>query len=228
MWDPATGGIHKTCHIIWLKRMYFPKISLYPPEDGDNIQVSITVQNSSIEAGEGIPSVDSDIIEVDNTNVETNQDDEIVEPDEDLEGEAQAEEEEETPKDEGPRTGSRRNKKMPDRLIAEMNAAANDYEIRLTHADENCYAAMKELGEFGLIGADIGGGYLNISELNVMKFDEAMTKSDKPNWDKAVLEEHDRFMDHTAFEAINREEIPEGTKVITTTWAMKKKASGTY
>jgi hypothetical protein len=60
MWDPATGGIHKTCHIIWLKRMYFPKISLYPPEDGDNIQVSITVQNSSIEAGEGIPSVDEE------------------------------------------------------------------------------------------------------------------------------------------------------------------------
>jgi hypothetical protein len=35
---------------------------------------------------------------------------------------------------------------------------------------------MKELGEFGLIGAGIGGGFLNTSELHVMKFDEAMIK----------------------------------------------------
>jgi hypothetical protein len=34
-----------------------------------------------------------------------------------------------------------------------MNAAANHYEIQLTPAEENYYAAMKELGEFGLIGA---------------------------------------------------------------------------
>jgi hypothetical protein len=117
---------------------------------------------------------------------------------------------------------------MHDRLIAKMNAAANHYEIRLTPAEEKNYAAMKELGEFGLIGAGIGGGFLNTSELHVMKFDEAMTKSDKPNWDKAVLEEHDRFTDHTAFEAINQDEVPKGTKIITSTWAMKKKTSGTY
>jgi hypothetical protein len=106
---------------------------------------------------------------------------------------------------------------MPDRLIAEMNAAANNYGIRLTLAEENYYAAMKELGEFGLIGAGIGGGFLNTSKLHVMKFDEAMTKSDKPNWDKAVLEEDDCFKDHTAFEAVNQNEVPKGTKIITST-----------
>jgi hypothetical protein len=61
-----------------------------------------------------------------------------------------------------------------------------------------------------------------------MKFDEAMTKSDKPNWDKAVLEEHDRFTDHAAFEAVKQDEVPKGTKIITSTWAMKKTANGTY
>jgi hypothetical protein len=100
---------------------------------------------------------------------------------------------------------------MPDRLIAEMNPAANDYEIQSTPVEENYYAAMKELGEFGLIGAGIGGGFLNTSELHVMKFDEAITKADKPNWDKVVLEEHDRFMDHTPFESSNRDEIPKDT-----------------
>jgi hypothetical protein len=98
----------------------------------------------------------------------------------------------------------------------------------LTPAEDNYYAAMKELGEFRLIVAGIGGGFLNTSELHVMKFDEAITKSNKPNWDKAVLEEHDRFSDHTAFETVNQDEVPKGTKIITPTWAMKKKASGTY
>jgi hypothetical protein len=220
MWNPATGGVHKTRDIIWLKRMYFPKVSLDPPADGDDIQVTITVQHSSIEAGEGEPINDSDTTEVETTNIETIQRDESKE-DEILE-------EQKIPELEGTRTRSERNVKMPDRLIAEMNAAANNYEIRLTPAEENYYAAMKELRECGLIGAGIGGGFLNISELHVMKFDEAMTKSDKPNWDKAVLEEHDRFTGHTAFEAVNQDKVPKGTKIITSTWAMKKKASGTY
>jgi hypothetical protein len=60
MWDPATVGIHTTRNIIWLMRMYFPKISVTPPAEGDAIQVTITVQHSSIEAGEGIPIVDSE------------------------------------------------------------------------------------------------------------------------------------------------------------------------
>jgi hypothetical protein len=53
---------------------------------------------------------------------------------------------------------------MPDPLIAEMKAAAHNYEIQLIPAKENYYAAMKELGEFRLIGAGIGGKFLNTSE----------------------------------------------------------------
>jgi hypothetical protein len=65
--------------------------------------------------------------------------------------EDEALEEQEIPELEGTRTRSGGNIKMPDRLIAEMNAAANNYEIRLTPAEESYYAAMKELREFGLI-----------------------------------------------------------------------------
>jgi hypothetical protein len=68
-----------------------------------------------------------------------------------------------------PRTRLGRNVKIPNRLIAEMNAAANGYEIKFTPAKENYYAVMKELGELGLIGAGIGGGFINMSELHVMK-----------------------------------------------------------
>jgi hypothetical protein len=84
MWDPATGGVHKTSDIIWLKRVYFPKVSLDLPSDGDDIQVTITVQHSSIEAGEGEPDDDSDTTEVETVNIETiHNDDESDESKED-------------------------------------------------------------------------------------------------------------------------------------------------
>jgi predicted HicB family RNase H-like nuclease len=104
--------------------MYFPKVSLDPPADGDDIQVTITVQHSSIEVGEGEPINDSDTTEIQAPNIETIHNDESEESKED-----EALEEQEIPELEGTRTRSGRNVKMPDRLIAEMNAAANNYEI---------------------------------------------------------------------------------------------------
>ncbi len=44
--------------------MYFPKVSLDPPADGDDIRVTITVQPSSIKAGEGEPTHASGTTEV--------------------------------------------------------------------------------------------------------------------------------------------------------------------
>jgi hypothetical protein len=84
--------------------MYFPKVLLNPPEDGDNIQVSITVQRSSIKAGEGIPNIDSDEDEeVDTSHVESVHDEEADNIDDDQEEEQQ-----------GSRTRSGRSVKMPD------------------------------------------------------------------------------------------------------------------
>jgi len=34
--------------------------------------------------------------------------------------------------------------------------------------------------------------------------------------------------DHGVFKAVPRDEVPEGAKILTSTWAMKKKASGKY
>jgi hypothetical protein len=86
MWDLATDNIHTTRDIICLKRMHSPKISVTPPADGDDIQVTITVQRSSIEAGEGIPLVDSEATEVETIHkVETVHKDKTEEQEEDLE-----------------------------------------------------------------------------------------------------------------------------------------------
>ena len=41
-----------------------------------------------------------------------------------------------------------------------------------------------------------------------MKYDEAMTKDDKANWDTAVEQEHERMTHHEAWKVCDREEVP--------------------
>ena len=40
--------------------------------------------------------------------------------------------------------------------------------------------------EFACIGVGLGGGFANMTELHVMKFDEAMKTQDASKWLKAV------------------------------------------
>ena len=60
-----------------------------------------------------------------------------------------------------------------------------------------------------------------------MKYDEAMATEDKPAWEKEVSKENDRMNEHDVFDVTPREDVPEGAKILTSTWAMKKKANGT-
>jgi hypothetical protein len=62
----------------------------------------------------------------------------------------------------------------------------------------------------------------------VMKFKEAMKTKDAANWDLAVDEEHGRMTKHNVWQAILRRDLPAAAKILTSTWAMKKKANGTY
>jgi hypothetical protein len=155
--------------------MYFLKVNLNPPIDGDDIQVTITVQYLNIKAGEGIPIIDSDTTEV-----------ETVYNKDETEEREETQEDDKMPQPNAPRTWSGRNVKLLDGLIAEMTAA-NGYEIQLTPAEVNYYAATKELRAFGLIGAGLGSGFLNAPKLPIMKFNKAMNKSNSLNCDKAVI-----------------------------------------
>ena len=87
------------------------------------------------------------------------------------------------------RTG--RTVKMPERLIEEMKAMANDNGIQLTQAEINDGDAMKELEECGLVGAGRGRGFVNTSELHVLKYNEVMKAGDLAKWDDPVMEEND-------------------------------------
>jgi hypothetical protein len=55
--------------------------------------------------------------------------------------------------------------------------------------------------------------------------DKALHGPDKIKWEKAVREEHNRMLKFNVWEAVRRMDMSAATKVITSTWAMKKKAS---
>jgi hypothetical protein len=55
-----------------------------------------------------------------------------------------------------------------------MNDKAAEYKCELTPAEDRYYEAMRELNEMALIGAGIGGGFVNTEELHVMNYNEAI------------------------------------------------------
>ena len=83
-------------------------------------------------------------------------------------------------------------------------------------------------GEICAVGAGLIGGFNNTKELKVMKFEEAINGKDRNKWLKAVEEEFERFEKNRCFEPIERTELDPACTVMTSTWAMKKKASGKF
>ena len=61
-----------------------------------------------------------------------------------------------------------------------------------------------------------------------MKYKDAMETKDKVKWKQTVKEEYDSFVKHKVFKPVKRKDVPKYAKVMTTTWAMKKKSSGRY
>ena len=83
-------------------------------------------------------------------------------------------------------------------------------------------------GEMACVGAGIGGGFANTKELHVMKYAEALKGPEKKEWGQAVEQEYNRMIDHGVFEVIPMEEVPKDATILSSPWAMKKKASGTH
>jgi hypothetical protein len=111
----------------------------------------------------------------------------------------------------------------------------SDYVIELTQAEIKYYEAMRDFpqgeyapGEVACVGAGIGGGFANAMELHVMKYDQALQGPEAKEWAIAVEEEHDHLLDHEVFQTVPCEEVPKGSKILMSTWAMKKKAYGVH
>lgn len=92
-----------------------------------------------------------------------------------------------------------------DELGALANALTDsNYQIGLSNAEVNYYNAMESIGEFGLVGAGIGGGFNNTAELKPMKYDEAMACEDSEEWKRAVEKEYQRFVANKVMKAVKR------------------------
>ena len=51
---------------------------------------------------------------------------------------------------------------------------------------ETAYLNLTKGFERGLMGAGVGGGFINTQELHVLKYNQAMKGSDKKQWEVAV------------------------------------------
>ena len=87
---------------------------------------------------------------------------------------------------------------------------------------------MLEENEYGCVGAGIGSGIDNTNELKVLGFDEAMSSPNRNEWQASVDHEHTRLLKNGVWEVIDQRNVPQGSNIIDSTWAMKKKANGDY
>jgi hypothetical protein len=71
-----------------------------------------------------------------------------------------------------------------------------------------------------VVGSCIGGGFRHTSEL------KAMSSGESEEWKKEVVNEKARFDKYNVFAAVKRSELPVDAKILSKTWAMKKKTNG--
>jgi hypothetical protein len=81
--------------------------------------------------------------------------------------------------------------------------------------------------EFANIGAGVGGGFENTKELKVMNYKEVVNGPDGMRWQAEVENKYQRMVTNKVFEVGLRKDLPAGTKIIDSVWAMKKKSNGT-
>ena len=202
-WD--TQRVLITRDVRWLNRMYFqPGDSIDVPNNPDQ-----DVEYVDVDEDEDDDSTCPDLLPPSELDDPSDSEDEADEVNNDRE---------ETTRTTHTRSG--RPVRAPTRLITEMTAA--------TLSEFNKAVAELYNNEIVCVGAGIGGGFVDTTELHVLNYDQAMRGPDKEKWIKAVEEEHQRMVDNGVFIPTWEHELPEDTKIMSSTWAMKKKASGVF
>ena len=204
MYNPVTSGVHETRDVIWLHRMYYPPTNPVP-------EPCIA------------PAVDLDVLQAGERSV-------VNAPEEAKAG------------SEATTTRSGRVVKPVVRLEPNMDPGVQTYtskpadgsEVRdLTNAEMAYYAAVGAMEtrknfEISCVGLGRIDGFEDTSELHVMKFDQAMATEEADQWQDAVDDEHQRMVKNKVFEARPKSEVPEGSKILSSTWSMKKKPNGDH
>ncbi len=98
-------------------------------------------------------------------------------------------------------------------------AAQLNYLSQLQEMDNQELNAI----ELALVGAGIGTENLDTNKLRVLNYKQAMKSEDVSEWKKEIEAEFERFEKYNVFKPVPRSDLPDGEKVLTTTWAFKHK-----
>ena len=219
MWNQITNGVVTTRDVIWLKRMFFErkeKEELFTLDD-DGTKVKVEASDEEVD---DVPDLREDETKVKEAN---ESDDESVAGEIDTDTTT---------------TRSGRTVQTPIRLTAAVRGGLSDFQgtavemkylgsmAELDNEEIATTAVVEENVEISLVGAGVGGGFENTSELKVMNYREAMQSPDAEEWKAEVKNEKERFDKFNVITVVPRNEMKKGVKAMTTTWAMKKKPSG--
>jgi hypothetical protein len=225
MWNESTNRVVETRDVIWLKRMYFKPAQAVVdfidmvPEDEEKVYQGEEATNDD--------ASDSEEEEDTKLPAEEAQSEKRVSFREPVAGEATE------PDATVLRTRVGRVSRAPERYIETMAVSSNSNEVsdaqlryllELAELDnEECH----NLIETALVGAGVGGGFDHTDELRVMNYREAMKSPDADEWKEEIKNEFERFQKYNVFTPVKKSDLPDDAKVLTTTWAMKKKTNGT-
>lgn len=240
MWDPKTGFVHESRDITWLRRMYYTStviagedfvVEVPAPEVGEGGNDDIA------EAGEGM-DIENET-EIADASADDKADDNPDDKANDNSDDKSDNGDDKTVAVVTTRSGRRVNLPARYREVAAGNMEVlfpsekrfydglqKCYELSLFNVDQSEIYMPEQECQF--VGMGIGGGFDNTQELHVLNYDQAMATGDCKQWSEAVEKEHERMQKHAVFEPVLISSLPKGTKAIDSTWAMKKKADGTY
>jgi hypothetical protein len=78
------------------------------------------------------------------------------------------------------------------------------------------------------INTGIVEGIMHTGESQILNYENAMPGDDYKNWMVAIDEEHDRIIENNIWIPRKFIDFPVNAKLLTLTWAMKKKSNGQY
>ena len=232
MWNPDTNGVVTSRDVVWLKRLFYERKAA-----DERIELVHHV-NDEPEADDEEPKADD---AADNNDKSDEEEEDFTSGGDDAEALESVAGEDSTRDATVTRSG--RTVQPRTRLIESMAGTAvelqylgqmaeldNDEIVAASIATDDVIASSMSMDimDLLLVGAGIGGGFGDTSELNVMKYKEAMESKDGPAWKEEVGREKARFDKYNAVTPVPRRHIPDDAKVITSTWEMKRKTNGDH
>jgi hypothetical protein len=175
MWDPITDGVHETRDVTWLKRMFFT--SSHPTAQELVVSVGAGENRSSKASVNALTSL--------TTAESVQEEDQVIVAD-------NANDDEEAIQTLEPAVANTAVTTTSSGRATRALVWMKDYTMaamKLTN-QEMAYLNLTKGFEMGLMGAGIGGGFINTQELHVLKYNQAMKdptrNSGKSLWLKSM------------------------------------------